>query len=312
LERLISLWRATLEVAAQAGNSPDQALDFNGILENGLGLLQRLYQMLLQPVEQVLISCEHLIIVPYGMLHYVPFHCLFDGKRFMVERLYISYLPAASILDICRQRAERMRTQGLPLQQAVVMGSSDGGRLPFAVQEARRVAQQLGASCAINEEATTALLWKAGAQAPIVHIAAHGLFRLDAPNFSHIKLADRVLSAIEVFNLDLSSCTLLTLSACETGRAVIGGVDEVIGLGRGFLYAGAASLLPTLWKVDDASSAELMEMFYRALLSGYPKIAALSGAQRAFLAITRASGSSHRLHPYFWGAFHLIGDPGKL
>jgi CHAT domain-containing protein len=312
LERLISLWRANLEVAAQAGNSPDRALDFNGILENGLGLLQRLYQMLLQPVEQALISCEHLIIVPYGMLHYVPFHCLFDGKRFMVERLYISYLPAASILDICRQRAERMRAKGLQLQRSVVMGSSDGGRLPFAVQEARRVALQLGARCAVNEEATTSLLWKAGAQAPIVHIAAHGLFRLDAPNFSHIKLADRVLSAIEVFNLDLSSCTLLTLSACETGRAVIGGVDEVIGLGRGFLYAGAASLLPTLWKVDDASSAELMEMFYRALLSGYPKIAALSGAQRAFLAITRASGSSHRLHPYFWGAFHLIGDPGKL
>lgn len=312
LERLIALWRANLDVAAQAAGSPDQALDFDGILENGLGLLERLYQLLLQPVEQALVACEHLIIVPYGMLHYIPFHCLFDGKRFMVERLYISYLPAASILDICRQRAERMRANGLQLQQALVMGLSDGGRLPFAVQEARAVAQQLGTHCALDEEASTTLLWKAGARAPIIHIAAHGLFRLDAPNFSHIKLADRVLSAIEVFNLDLSSCTLLTLSACETGRSVISGVDEVIGLGRGFLYAGAASLLPTLWKVDDASSAELMEMFYRALLSGYPKITALSGAQRAFLAITRASGKQDRLHPYFWGAFHLIGDPGKL
>jgi CHAT domain-containing protein/tetratricopeptide (TPR) repeat protein len=312
LERLIALWRANLDVAAQAGSSPDQAQDFDGILENGLGLLQRLYQLLLQPVEQSLASCEHLIIVPYGMLHYVPFHCLFDGKRFLVERLYVSYLPAASILDICRQRAERMRANSQPLPHSLVMGLSDGGRLPFAVQEAKTVAQQLGAQSSLNEEATTALLWKAGAGAPIVHIAAHGLFRLDAPNFSHIKLADRVLSAIEVFNLDLSSCTLLTLSACETGRSVIGGVDEVIGLGRGFLYAGAASLLPTLWKVDDASSAELMEMFYRALLHGYPKIAALSGAQRAFLAITRATGNQHRMHPYFWGAFHLIGDPGKL
>jgi CHAT domain-containing protein len=86
----------------------------------------------------------------------------------------------------------------------------------------------------------------------------------------------------------------------------------VIGLGRGFLYAGAASLLPTLWKVDDASSAELMEMFYQALLSDYSKAAALAGAQRAFLARSRTSIRPYRIHPYFWAAFHLIGDPGRL
>ena len=164
----------------------------------------------------------------------------------------------------------------------------------------------------LDAAATTSLLWQYGAHSPIVHIAAHGLFRLDAPNFSHIKLADRQLSTIEVFNLDLSSCSLVTLSACETGRAVVGGVDEVIGLGRGFLYAGAASLLPTLWKVDDASSAELMEMFYQALLGEHTKASALAGAQRAFLARARTSIRPYRIHPYFWGGFQLIGDPGPL
>ena len=155
-------------------------------------------------------------------------------------------------------------------------------------------------------------LAQAGAHSPIVHIAAHGLFRLDAPNFSHVRLADRQLSASEVFNLDLSICSLVTLSACETGRAVVRGVDEVIGLGRGFLYAGAASLLPTLWKVDDASSAELMEMFYQALLHRYTKATALAQAQRAFLARARTSVRPYRVHPYFWAAFHLIGDFGPL
>src|SRR5438552_3132355 len=164
----------------------------------------------------------------------------------------------------------------------------------------------------LDAAATTALLWQYGARSPIVHIAAHGLFRLDAPNFSHIRLADRQLSAIEVFNLDLPVCSLITLSACETGRTVVGGVDEVIGLGRGFLYAGAASLLPTLWKVDDASSAELMAMFYQALIGGYTKGAALASAQRAFLARARTSLRPYRIHPYFWAAFHLIGDPGPL
>ncbi len=312
LERLHSLWRTNLDVAAQALSAPDQAQAFVGLQENSLGLLQRLYDLLLRTVANQLEACEHLIVVPYGMLHYLPFHCLFDGQQFLVERLNISYLPSAALLDICQQRGQHAEAQGTDLSDSLVLGLSDGGRLAFAVQEAEVVAKQLGAPCMLNEAATTSLLWQAGAQSPIVHIAAHGLFRLDAPNFSHIKLADRELSAIEVFNLDLSSCSLVTLSACETGRAVIGGVDEVIGLGRGFLYAGAASLLPTLWKVDDASSAELMETFYQNLLSKQTKAAALAKAQQAFIAHARTSPQSYRIHPYFWAAFHLIGDYGPI
>jgi CHAT domain-containing protein len=312
LERLHALWRVNLDLAAQAANSPDRATAFAGLQDNSLGLLQKLYDLLLKPVNQLLHSCQHLVVIPYGILHYLPFHCLFDGVQFVVEHLDVSYLPAAALWDICRQRGQRAVAKRAPLSNALVLGLSDGGRLEHAVHEAEVVAQKLGACPMLDAAATTALLWQYGAYSPIVHIAAHGLFRLDAPNFSHIKLADRQLSTIEVFNLDLSSCSLVTLSACETGRAVVAGVDEVIGLGRGFLYAGAASLLPTLWKVDDASSAELMEMFYQALLGEYGKAAALAGAQRAFLARARTSIRPYRVHPYFWAAFHLIGDPGFL
>ncbi|HEV2581991.1 MAG TPA: CHAT domain-containing protein, partial [Ktedonobacteraceae bacterium] len=312
LERLISLWRVNLDLAAQASGARDRAQAFAGLQENSLGLLQRLYDLLLRPVSSALGSCEHLTVVPYGMLHYVPFHCLFDGVQFLIEQLDVSYLPAAALMEICHQRGQRAEANRIPLKKSLVMGLTDGGRLAFAMQEAEAVAKQLGAPCILNQDATTSLLREVGASSPIVHIAAHGLSRLDAPNFSYIKLADRQLSTIEVFNLDLSSCTLVTLSACETGRAIVGGLDEVIGLGRGFLYAGAASLLPTLWKVDDASSAELMEMFYQALLSDYGKAAALAGAQRAFLARARTSILPYRVHPYFWAGFHLIGDPGPL
>jgi CHAT domain-containing protein len=312
IERLLSLWRVNLELVAQAAGTEDGLQAFAGLQENGLGLLQRLYDLLLKPVSHVLNSCERLIIVPYGILHYLPFHCLFDGVQFLIERLNVSYLPAAALLEICRERGQRSETRHMPLSNSLVLGYSDHGRLPFAVQEARAVAQQLGASPSLDEAAISSLLWEAGKDSPIVHIAAHGMFRLDAPNFSHIRLADRQLSTIEVFNLDLASCSLVTLSACETGRAVVGGVDEVIGLGRGFLYAGAASLLPTFWKVDDAGSAELMEMFYSALLGEFSKAAALAGAQRAFIASARTSNRPYRVHPYFWGAFHLIGDDGPL
>jgi len=312
LERLYSLWRVNLDLAAQAAGVQERTQAFEGLQDNSLGLLQKLYDILLKPVTHLLNGSEHLIVVPYGMLHYLPFHCLYDGKQFVVERVDVSYLPAVALWDICRQRGQRVEKKRVPLSDSLVLGLSDGGRLEFAVQEAEVVAKQLGTRPMLDSAATASLLWQVGARSPIVHIAAHGLFRLDAPNFSHIKLADRQLSTIEVFNLDLSSCSLVTLSACETGRAVVGGVDEVIGLGRGFLYAGAASLLPTLWKVDDASSAELMKMFYQALLGEYSKAAALAGAQRAFLASVRASSHPYRVHPYFWAAFHLIGDPGPV
>ena len=312
LERLYSFWRVNLDLVAQAAGTQDQDQAFIALEDNSLGLLQKLYDLLLRPVTHILNFCEHLIVVPYGMLHYLPFHCLFDGTQFVVERLNVSYLPAAALWEICCQRGQRIEAKKARLGDSLVLGISDNGRLQFAVQEAEVVAKQLGARPMLDNTATASLLWQYGARSPIVHIAAHGLFRLDAPNFSHIKLADRQLSTIEVFNLDLSCCSLVTLSACETGRAVVGGVDEVIGLGRGFLYAGAASLLPTLWKVDDASSAELMEMFYQALLGEFSKTAALAGAQRAFLARARTSSRPYRAHPYFWAAFHLIGDPGPL
>ncbi len=312
LERLLSLWRVNLDLAAQAVGTQEREQSFEGLLNNGLGLLQKLYDLLLKPVSALLTTCEHLIVVPYGLLHYLPFHCLYDGDQFIVERQNVSYLPAAALMDICLQRGQRIIAKRIPLSNALVLGLSDHGRLAYALREAEMVAHQLGTRPRLDRAATTALLWQEGASSPIVHIAAHGLFRLDAPNFSHIKLADRQLSTIEVFNLDLSSCSLVTLSACETGRAVVGGVDEVMGLGRGFLYAGAASLLPTLWKVDDASSAELMGMFYQALLGECTKAEALASAQRAFLAQARFSGQLHRVHPYFWAAFQLIGDPGPL
>ena len=312
LERLLTLWQANLDMAAHAAGTEDRSAAFAGVQENSLGLLQKLYTLLIRPVLEATRSCQHLIIVPYGMLHYLPFHCLFDGVQFLIEQHDISYLPAAAILDICRQRGQQMSRDGLSLQHALVLGLSDKGRLMYALQEANAVAQQLGVAPALDANATTALLAEKGPFSPLVHIAAHGLFRLDAPNFSYIKLADRNLDTIEVFNLDLSSCSLVTLSACETGRAVVRGVDEVIGLGRGFLYAGAASLLPTLWKVDDASSAELMEMFYYSLLRGATKATALANAQRYFLARARTSVRPYRVHPYFWAAFHLIGDYGTL
>ena len=144
-----------------------------------------------------------------------------------------------------------------------------------------------------------------GAGAPSPHRAQRGGDRLDQPDLSYLQLADGQLYADDLLQQDLSY-ELVTLSACETGRANVASDDELIGLGRGFLYAGAGALILSLWQVADATTVRLMERVYRALQAGAPKATALREAQRAILA------EADPLHPAFWGAFQLVGDARPL
>jgi CHAT domain-containing protein len=159
----------------------------------------------------------------------------------------------------------------------------------------------LGAACYVEGEATRARVVAEAPRRDIVHLAAHGEARLDNPLFAHIALADGQLSMIDIFNMRLDGA-LVTLSACETGRGAIVGGDELVGLSRGFLFAGAATLVQSLWRVDDRSTARLMQCFYGALMDGIPPGAALRRAQRGLL--------HEGLHPHLWGAFQLVGRDG--
>ena len=139
----------------------------------------------------------------------------------------------------------------------------------------------------------------------ILHIATHGEHRLDQPDLSYLQLADGQLYADDMLQQDMSY-ELVTLSACETGRANVAASDELIGLGRGFLYAGAGALLVSLWQVPDISTLYFMERMYKALRGGASKAAAICEAQQFML----AEEPWH--HPAFWGAFQLIGNDQPL
>jgi CHAT domain-containing protein len=176
------------------------------------------------------------------------------------------------------------------------------GRLPHTAAEAQMVRDVLGGELHAGAEATRAVL-----QAPppqVLHVAAHGHYRLDQPDLSYVELADGQLYTDDLLQQDLSY-ELVTLSACETGRARATG-GELIGLGRGFLYAGAGALVTSLWPVADAITLSLMRHFYSALRAGSSKAAALRAAQRGLLQ------EDHGRHPAFWGAFQLIGDARPL
>ena len=271
-------------------------------------LLKKLYDLLIAPVASLLPSSSgYLTIVPYDSLHKLPFHALYDGSRFLIENYQINYLPASSLLTHLA-----LHNSNDPVETAtrspLVFGYSDRGHLQRVQDEARTIASLLGGNCCLEEEATIARLIQQAPTSPIIHLATHGQSRLDAPNFSYVRLADGQLNAIDAFSLDLQHCELVTLSGCETGLALSGGGDEQLGLARAFLAAGAPSLVISLWSVEDTSTNELMQHFYQHLLQGESKVQALRSAQCNLLQQT----DSMYAHPYFWAAFRLVGDVGSL
>jgi CHAT domain-containing protein len=151
----------------------------------------------------------------------------------------------------------------------------------------------------MGEEATFERVHRSLADCGVFHLAAHGMFRPEAPLLSSIKLADRWLAVQDIYDLELKAA-LVTLSACETGLGHDAGGDDLVGLVRGFLYAGARALMVSLWRVDDESMTKLITNFYARWLAGSPKAQALRQAQLNLMQAYE--------HPYFWAPLILVGD----
>jgi CHAT domain-containing protein len=275
-------------------------------------LLNKLYNLLVAPVAELLPASGYLTIVPYGPLHNLPFHALYDGSHFLIENNQVNYLPASSILMHFGTRRNKQNSRStdikMPTKPPLVFGYSGNGYLQRVLEEAKSIATLLNGRCYLEGEATIARLIEEASNCPIIHLATHGKSRLDAPNFSYVRLADGQLNAIDAFSMNLEGCELVTLSGCETGLALSGGGDEQLGLGRAFLGAGASSLVMSLWPVEDNATNELMQYFYQQLLKGESRVQALRAAQCSLL----HQNESVYTHPYFWAAFRLVGEVGPL
>ena len=253
--------------------------------------LARLYDALLRPLER-LTGDRDLVVVPHGRLHYAPLHALFDGAAYVVERRGVSYAPSATVYALCAPVAHRRA--GPPL----LCGLADA-----SAPEIAREIEALGelfpdARILAGAAATRAAVAREAEGCGVLHIASHAAFRADNPMLSSLRLADGDLTFYDVFNLRLEA-DLVVLSGCNTGLVAVGAGDELHGLLRGFLYAGAPSLLISMWAADDAATASLMRTFYTELQQGAPARAALRAAQRAAL--------DRYPHPYYWAPFTLLG-----
>lgn len=264
-------------------------------------LAGKLYQRLFKPLEGILRD-PNLIIVPHGILHYIPLNALHDGKQYLIDRYKIRLMPSASAMKYLGEKKNEKKGGILAL------GNPDLGDprqdLAFAQKEAVEVAKTWPNSRVfVRKDATEAALRKHGADFNYIHFATHGQFSPDSPLQSALLLSpdahsSGLLTVDKLYSMQLSA-NLVTLSACETGLSKVANGDDLVGLTRGFLYAGANSIVASLWKVDDLATAHLMIRFYRGMQQT-DKQDALRKAQLE----TRRTYP----HPYYWASFQLTGS----
>ncbi|MDP9485919.1 MAG: CHAT domain-containing protein [Actinomycetota bacterium] len=272
---------------------------------------------LVEPLEEWSEEDDLVWIVPHAELHLLPLHALKVAGRYLADRNPVIYSPSASVMRHCRAKGAR------GCGAALVLGDSlpPPDDLRDAREEAEAVAQLFGTEPFLGGRATKRAL-KDGLEAlrgqlRALHLACHGRFDFREPLLSSIRLApadgeecpeeSADLSAEEVLGMEVDA-DLVALSACASGVSGRLPGDELLGLVRSFVYAGAPSLLVGLWYVADQSTRLLMERFYGALLDHGTCAAAVDKASALRLAQRHVMGIKGFEHPYFWSPFVLMGD----
>ena len=281
--------------------------DFASLNDSHPASLKQLYAWLIAPLKDKL-KTPVIGIIPHGVLHYLPFAALTDGKRYLSDEHILFTLPSASVLRFIQEKRKAKPGSLMALGNPTLNESLP--ILPFAEQEVKTIANLYQTNSLVHEDATESAVWAKAKNAGILHLAAHGEYNPNNPLFSAIHLAadsenDGRLEVHEIYRLNLTTVTdLVVLSACQTQVGSVSAGDEVVGLNRAFLYAGTPTVIASLWNVDDAATALLMERFYTHLRSDMSKGEALRQAQ--------LDVQAKYPHPYYWAPFVLTGDPGEV
>lgn len=253
--------------------------------------LRKLYNKLFAPLENF-VKQKDLVVIPADSIYYVPFQALHNGANYLIESNEISYAPSATVWNFLQKNPHRK------VQNALLIGFADE-KIPLVNREIKTLQKVFAESKVfIGEQASFAAFSENAGNFDILHLACHGQFRPENPLFSSLHLADGFVTVRDICANKLKA-ELVTLSACETGLNKIFAGDEILGLARGFLSAGAKSLILSLWTVNDEATTKLMKDFYEILQRGATIAASLRQAQKNF--IERGE------HPYFWSSFSMIG-----
>ncbi len=262
---------------------------------------RELYRLLIEPVLGDLHRIETLIVSPSGRLRYIPFAALYDGERYLIDRFRTCVLNKAGIVT--------QRT-AIPADASLLACGDPDSSLSGAEHEVQRLAQIWDSSrleTYFGEQVTQRLLRRTLGRYDIMHLATHGTLLEGNPKGSFLRLGgtgtDSSLTFSEIDVLPLRDLELAVLSACQTALGENGDGKEIAGLAYNFQKKGTATVVATLWSVDDVSTADLMVKMYEALATG--EISRLDALHSAQLALRNSTEFSH---PYHWAPFILIGN----
>jgi CHAT domain-containing protein len=317
--------------------------DFHAACEKGAPIAEiqtrsdALSASLLNPFHDVLDRHERVVIVPYGELHRLPFGALRWKGGWLAEHKALSHLPSASVIGALpplRGTRQKGVTGGAVLAvggpEKMAYQTSDGEvreleALPGAQDEAQYVARTLGGTPLIGPDATKRAVLEELPTHSVFHFATHGILLEDAPLLSGVALANKEILTVHELLASRFNADLVTLSACDTGVGVLTGGQEIIGLGRGLLAAGARRAVVSLWVVGDGAAAVLMGCFTDALKRGEDAVDALRSAQAEMRKLDATALSDAREsvrdiepagqrveprggdHPQRWAPFIVIG-----
>ena len=286
-------------------------------------------QLLPRGVLKKLRKAETVLVVPHHILHYFPLVALVTQPdtspltiqqmakpRFLLdEPFHLDYVPSLAAWDLLREEPDR------PIRQVSASGIVQFQRaqsLPGVEKDLENLKATFGEmvrTVLSDEEATEARAKDVFNQAGLLFLATHGKNFADQPLSSYLMFRpddqnDGYLTAGEIYSTDVAA-DLVVMSACYSGladRSPLPG-DDLFGLQRALLHAGARSVVSGMWDVYDGTGPELMRSFFEELVEGRPVPAALANSQRALVSRLRASQQVEPwLHPYFWAVYTAVGD----
>ncbi len=302
----------------------------------------QLYKKLILPVKELLPDQSELIIIPDGVLGYIPFDALLtspiennDNPRdfpYLLKDYQTSIAYSATLLKEMRNKKhasipdknflalapsfESDNTDTLLLAARNIDLTNEKNRLGallYNISEVERIQEIIGGDILTGTMATEAAFVEKASEYQILHLSTHGKANDKVGDYSFLafyntkdSIENEWLYNREIYELDLNA-DMVVLSACETGIGEMQRGEGIISLARGFSYAGAKSIITTLWSVNDQQTSEIMSYFYANIKDGkQSKDAALRKAKLEYIE------NSTSPEPYFWAAFIPIGDMSPI
>ena len=250
-------------------------------------ILESLYDELVEPISDFL-HCDRLVVVPHGALFYLPFHAFRVDDKYLCDVFTICYAPSATTYHLTCGKQQGSDSEKEPL---VIFSAEDD---PFA----SKLVTSIPSARVVDHSGQDEFKGRAY-RARMIHLMTQAQLRDDNPMFSTVFFGQGPIHLFDLFQLRLDA-DLVTVSGWSPGLHAEGKGNEIVGLVRGLLYAGARSVLTTLWHVDEETWSAFVERFYPRVAKGDP----FEVAFQSTLADLRNADSDS----FQWASFVLFGD----